>query len=204
MPTNIIIFGQGGHAKVVCDTLIRFNHKIVNIFDDNPRETDFSIFKNIQIKSPPQDISKYQAWHVAIGDNLSRMSIIERYSSNRERLFSVISDAADVSGYSSISNGCFVAPNSVIGIDSVIGMGCIINHCAVIDHDCFIENGVHIAPNSTLGGNVKIGEGTFVGAGSTILPGRQIGKNVVIGAGAVVTTDIPDNKRVIGIPGRYK
>ena len=61
-----------------------------------------------------------------------------------------------------------------------------------------------IAPNSTLGGNVKIGEGTFVGAGSTILPGRQIGKNVVIGAGAVVTTDIPDNKRVIGIPGRYK
>ena len=52
--------------------------------------------------------------------------------------------------------------------------------------------------------NVKIGEGTFVGPGSTILPGRQIGKNVVIGAGAVVTTDIPDNKRVIGIPGRYK
>ena len=48
-------------------------------------------------------------------------------------------------------NGCFVAPNSVIGIDSVIGMGCIINHCTVIDHDCFIENGVHIKPNSTLG-----------------------------------------------------
>ena len=35
----------------------------------------FLFFKNIQIKSPPQDISKYQAWHVAIGDNLSRMRI---------------------------------------------------------------------------------------------------------------------------------
>ena len=204
MPTNIIIIGQGGHSKVVCDTLIRLNHKIVNIFDDNPKETVFSIFKNIQTKFPPQDISNYPAWHVAIGDNTSRLKVIEKYSSDRERLFSVISDAANVSGYSSISNGCFVAPNSVVGIDSVIGMGCIINHGAVIDHDCFIENGVHIAPNSTLGGNVKIGEATFVGAGSTILPGRQIGKNVVIGAGAVVTTDIPNNKKVIGIPGRYK
>lgn len=41
-------------------------------------------------------------------------------------------------------------------------------------------------------GRITIGEFTFVGAGSTIMPGVHIGKNCVVAAGSVVTHDIPD------------
>lgn len=42
-------------------------------------------------------------------------------------------------------------------------------------------------------GLVNIGNKTFIGAGSIILPNVAIGNNCIIGAGSVVTKNIPDN-----------
>lgn len=51
-------------------------------------------------------------------------------------------------------------------------------------------------------GKVSIGENTFVGARSIILPGTKIGKNCVIGANSIVTRDIPNNSVAVGNPAR--
>jgi len=47
---------------------------------------------------------------------------------------------------------------------------------------------------------VQIGEGSFIGAGSVVIPNIRIGKWSVIGAGSVVTRDIPDNVAAYGSP----
>ena len=54
------------------------------------------------------------------------------------------------------------------------------------------KNYVHISPNTTLCGDVHVGEGTQIGAGSVVIPGVRIGKWSLIAAGSVVTKDIPD------------
>lgn len=51
-------------------------------------------------------------------------------------------------------------------------------------------------------GRITVGEFSFVGAGSTIMPGVHIGKNCVIAAGSVVTHDVPDEMVCGGIPAR--
>ena len=51
-------------------------------------------------------------------------------------------------------------------------------------------------------GRITVGEYSFVGAGSTIMPGVHIGKNCVIAAGSVVTHDIPDEMVWGGVPAR--
>ncbi|WP_407282007.1 acyltransferase [Methanolobus sp. WCC1] len=51
-------------------------------------------------------------------------------------------------------------------------------------------------------GKVIIGENTFVGVNSVILPNVSIGDNVVIGAGSVVTHDIPDDCVAAGNPAK--
>lgn len=51
-------------------------------------------------------------------------------------------------------------------------------------------------------GRIEIGEETFVGARSVIMPGVKIGRNCVIGAGSVVTKDVPDETVAVGIPAR--
>ena len=52
----------------------------------------------------------------------------------------------------------------------------------------------------TLTKPVMIGDNTWIGGGTIILPGVTIGSNVVIGAGSVVTKNIPDNKIAYGNP----
>ncbi len=49
---------------------------------------------------------------------------------------------------------------------------------------------------------VRIGSGSWIGTGATILPGADIGRNVVVAAGAVVTGDVPDRCIVAGVPAR--
>ena len=50
--------------------------------------------------------------------------------------------------------------------------------------------------------DVHIGENTWIGAGTIVVPGVSIGSNTVIGAGSVVTKDIPDNVVAAGCPCR--
>lgn len=49
---------------------------------------------------------------------------------------------------------------------------------------------------------VNIGDGAWLGARCTILPGVSIGDGAAVAAGAVVTKDVPPNTLVAGIPAK--
>jgi len=49
---------------------------------------------------------------------------------------------------------------------------------------------------------VSIGDGSWLGHGTVVLPGATIGRHVVIGANSVVTGDIPDFSVAAGVPAR--
>jgi acetyltransferase-like isoleucine patch superfamily enzyme len=49
---------------------------------------------------------------------------------------------------------------------------------------------------------VSIGDGSWLGHGSVVLPGVTIGRHVVIGANSVVTKDIPDFSVAVGVPAK--
>lgn len=93
--------------------------------------------------------------------------------------------------------------------------GCIIDgsHCWLIT----IGDNVTLAPrvhilahdastkrhlNHTKIGLVNIGNKTFIGAGSIILPNVSIGNNCIIGAGSIVSKNIPDNSVAVGNPAK--
>jgi acetyltransferase-like isoleucine patch superfamily enzyme len=50
--------------------------------------------------------------------------------------------------------------------------------------------------------SVKIGENSWIGANSVILPGVSIGRGAVVGAGAIVTKNVPDYAVVAGNPAK--
>ena len=49
---------------------------------------------------------------------------------------------------------------------------------------------------------VRIGEGSYIGANATILPGCDVGRESVVGAGAVVTRPVADRTVVAGVPAK--
>lgn len=118
------------------------------------------------------------------------------------------------------------------GCNTYIGDDCIINmNCTFLDGaEIHIGDRVLIAPDvkiysvnhplsseerfvqreTTGKGNyfrtrarpIYIGDDTWIGGNTVILPDVRIGRNVVIGAGSVVTHDIPDNVVAAGNPCR--
>lgn len=48
---------------------------------------------------------------------------------------------------------------------------------------------------------IRIGEYSFIGTGSVIMPGADIGRGCLIGAGTVVRGVVPDFSIVVGSPG---
>lgn len=58
------------------------------------------------------------------------------------------------------------------------------------------------APYVTSSQPVQIGDESWIGGRSVILPGVRIGKQVTIGASSVVTRDIPDGVLAMGNPCR--
>lgn len=50
--------------------------------------------------------------------------------------------------------------------------------------------------------DVSIGDYTFIGVGTKVLPGSHIGKNCIIGANSVVKGTIPDYSVAVGCPAK--
>lgn len=52
-------------------------------------------------------------------------------------------------------------------------------------------------------GGIVIGNNTFIGANSTVLPGVNIGDNCIVGAGSLVTQSIPSGEVWGGVPAKF-
>lgn len=93
-----------------------------------------------------------------------------------------------------------------------IGHGVMFDHATgiVIGSTSVIENDVSIMQMVTLGGtgkesgdrHPKIREGVMIGTGATILGNVEIGKGAKIGAGSVVLNAVPPHTTVTGIPAK--
>ncbi|NUF48950.1 serine O-acetyltransferase [Gilliamella sp. ESL0250] len=93
-----------------------------------------------------------------------------------------------------------------------IGYGVMFDHATgiVIGETVVIENDVSILQSVTLGGtgkqngdrHPKIREGVMIGAHSTILGNIEIGKGAKIGAGSVVLDPVPPHTTVAGVPAK--
>ena len=105
-----------------------------------------------------------------------------------------------------------------IGDRCVIGRGShiVAHHSLVIEDDVFTGPYVYITDQNhgyadpdvpigrqmPLNAAVRIGSGSWLGAGAVVLPGACIGRNVVIAAGSVVRGTVPDRCVVAGVPAR--
>jgi serine acetyltransferase len=105
-----------------------------------------------------------------------------------------------------------------IGDRCVIGRGShiVAHQSLVIGDDVFTGPYVYITdqnhgygdPEAPIGrqmprnASVRIGSGSWLGAGAMVLPGACIGRNVVVAAGSVVRGTVPDRCVVAGVPAR--
>jgi len=193
----MLIYGAGGHAKVIISLLSDIGVQVDAIFDDDTQKQSCTGFSVSNDYDP--NLHADQPIILAIGDNFCRQKLATYVSHRSANAFHFSS----LTGHNvQIGLGNVVLHRAIIQADTIIGNHCIINTAATIDHDCRIADFVHIGPGCVLCGNVTVGDCTLVGAGSVIVPNIIIGKNCLIGAGSVVTKNIPDGSIARGNPAR--
>lgn len=193
----MILFGASGHCKSVIDISESINEPISCIYDDAPKIDN--LFGIPVRRFEKNDNFSDEKWIISIGNNKIRKILCNQLEVQYDKL---LHSTASISPRASIGQGTVVMALVVINTAVSIGEHCIINSSAVIEHDCILESFVHVSPNSSLAGEVSVGEGAHVGIGACVLQGIKIGRWAIVGAGAVVNKDVPDYAVVVGSPAR--
>lgn len=192
-----MIWGSGGHSRVVADTAQAMNVFDRTVFhDDDPA---------IATPSIPQLLAAgFGEFIIAIGSNSSRALRFDEALQVGLSAATCIHPTAWISPHAAIGAGTVVMARAVVQSNARIGRNCIINTGAIIEHDCVIRDHSHLSPSVTLGGAVTVGQYVHIGIGAIALPGARIGDRSVIGAGAVVLREIPADATAIGVPARIR
>lgn len=189
----MILYGAGGHGKVIKEIVEACGGKVEAFVDDNP-----SINERLGLPVA-HSVGGKDEMIVSIGSNKVRKMIVEKLGA---RFAVAIHPSAIVSPSARIGEGTVVMPGAIINADAVIGRHCIVNTGASVGHDCHLEDFCHVAPHATLCGTVHLGEGVWVGAGAVVNPNVEIGEWTVVGSASAVINNVEPNVTVVGVPAR--
>ena len=105
----------------------------------------------------------------------------------------------------SIGIACTIHTNSYIADPALtrIGNNVFLTKCSLICHDGSIDM-LNVCYDKQFDsvGPIDIKDNVFVGHGAIILPNVTIGPKAIVAAGAVVSSDVPENSIVGGVPAK--
>lgn len=202
MAESWLVWGRGGHGRVVADLVASTGGNLAGFADRQP-EGENCVAEELVVRSLSSGLPlPLGATRLAlgIGDNTLRLAAWRQVSAALSP--ALVNPRAFISPTARLGAGTTVLPHAVVHTDAVIGEAVIINTGAIVEHDATIADGVHISPGAVLTGAVTVGECAWIGACAVVLPGVRIGARAVVGAGAVVTREVPDGMTVAGNPAR--
>lgn len=205
-PRTLLVFGAGGHGKVVADVARSTGWVVVAFVDDSSQLEGHTlwglpIYTLERLRRERPQLLTTQVG-LGVGDNSRRERALLRLREVGFAAPALVHASATVAPTASLGEAVVVMAQAVVNPDARVGDGCIVNTGAVVEHDCVLGDFAHLSPNSALGGSVVIGARSHLGLGAVVLPGRKIGADVVVGAGAVVIADVDSGQTVVGIPAR--
>lgn len=202
MRSGVLVYGAGGHGKVVLDAALTAGLTVSCVLDDAPDVDSLLGLPVVRAETYDWQVARGSGFIIGVGDNGARARLYERSLERGLHPTTVCHPGSSIAHRVKIGQGTFVAAGVVVIVGAVIGNNVIINTAASIDHDCCVGDHTHICPGVRLAGEVVVGSSTMIGTGAVVLPGTRIGSYCVIGAGAVVHRDIPDYSVAMGVPAR--
>ena len=154
-------------------------------------------FEDVQNSYAPEDHHFYAAL-VYTQQNKLRTRLYRAAKDKGYKPASYISPHAFIWRDVQIGEHCFIfeqnvlQPRVTIGNNIVLWSGNHIGHHSTVKDNCFVSSHVVVS------GFCQIGESCFMGVNATVANNITIGNNVVVGAGALVLSDVPNRKVVVG------
>jgi acetyltransferase EpsM len=204
MSSFLVIWGAGGHGKVILDMArITGRFERIAFLDDDGAKAGLT-FCECALMGGREELHRLagSAFVVAVGDNRSRARCFARALEAGLSPTALVHPTAVISPSARVGCGTVVMPGVIVNAGAVIGENCIINSGSIVEHDCRIQANVHISPRVVLGGGVSVGSFANIGIGAVVLPGATVGEESIVGAGAVVLKEVLARCTVVGVPAK--
>ena len=199
--SDLIIYGAGGHAKVVASTALAAGLKVSCLIDAR-RELEGTTVLGIPVRHEDSVVLRSRPKAIiGIGNNATREKIASRLES-RVTWLTLIHPRAWCCPSARLGAGTVVFAGAIVQPDVRIGSHVVINTAASVDHDCKISDFCQLAPGVALSGAVTLGERSFLGTNSAVRQGINISRDITVGVGAVVVKDLSEAGTYIGAPAR--
>lgn len=195
---KLIIFGAGGFAKEVADTIGRINrinntYKILGFIDEREElhRTEINGLPVLGGDEIAIKMAKEEQIYGVLGLSSSKIKrAIVRKMGDLIEWETIVDPTGCISSSSQIGRGTVIQPFSIIGPNVKVRDFCTINCRCTIGHDSLVENYVSAMVSCDISGNVCVKEDVYLGSGVKIIPSVTIGKGVTVGAGATVVKSV--------------
>jgi len=116
----------------------------------------------------------------------------------------LVHPAASVSPMAELEEGVFVGAGAVVASHARIGAFSLINRGATVGHDTVADEFVIVSPSAAVASWAHLGRGCILGIGSTVIEHVRIGEGSYVAAGSVVLKNVPPERLVAGVPAVEK
>lgn len=204
----IVVFGAGGHAKVVAQTLRRLrSFEVLGFIDEVDPVRTGEPFGGARILGGREVLGTLiergvKSMAIAFGANEARLQRSIEMTALGFAFPTLVDPEAVVADDVPIGAGTYIAAGAVVQPGATLGSQVIVNTGAIVEHDCRIGDGVHLCPRSCLAGHVKVGRCSWIGAGALVRDRIEVGERSFIGIGGLVLADVPSGILAHGHPAR--
>jgi sugar O-acyltransferase (sialic acid O-acetyltransferase NeuD family) len=199
MPGTILVYGGGGHGKMVIDLLrLLPAYRIAGVVDDGlqagAQVLGVPVLGGSSCLEALLDRGVGLAVNAVggIGNIQSRVAVFERLAQAGMACPAIVHPTAFVEVSAVLEAGAQVFHHAYVGSAARVGFGTIVNTGVVVAHDCQVGVCANLSPGALLAGGVQVGDYALVGMGVTVNLEVKIGARARIGNGATIKRDVPD------------
>jgi acetyltransferase EpsM len=180
MKPSLVIIGAGGHAKVVCDAVLKMNTYAIVGFVDARIPVGTEIMNGLKVILPQSELEKLPDFAgnfvVAIGNNQVRNKLFNELKELLKPAV-IVHPFSSLSAEAKIGRGSVVLAGAVINAFSAVGENSIVNSGVVIDHESIIGNNVHLSIGTMVGSNSEVEDGVTTEVGQNLPSFSIVKKN---------------------------
>jgi sugar O-acyltransferase (sialic acid O-acetyltransferase NeuD family) len=211
---DVVVYGTAGTARDIVEAMeaanaARRRWNILGFLDDNPDLLGQEVmgYPVLGGGGALEAMPALRAVKVVLGMGNDRKLLIRKTVRDRLRLAAdrfpvIVHPTAVVSRRIQIGEGTVFLSGSFCSNLTTVGRHVLVLPGTIIAHDAVVGDYVSFSGNVTTGGGIRIGEGSYLGQGASIIPRVRIGARCVVGMGAVVIREVPDGATVVGNPAR--
>jgi sugar O-acyltransferase (sialic acid O-acetyltransferase NeuD family) len=195
---NVCIAGAGGVGREAYDAALAAGITIYAFVDERLSGT---VVRGLPVLGP-ENVPAGAGYLVGIADPQVRLRLSEVLERHGLAPVTVIHPRAIIGPDTVLGTGCLVFGGAHISSSVRIGKHVQVHYNATVGHDAVLADRVTVYPGANVSGAVFLDEDVTVGSNAVVLQGLKIGRGTFVGAGAVVTRDLGSNLVVVGAPAR--